>query len=231
MARSWLSPCYQLVGELLLHPDERNGDQIERIRDRLGSMPTAAREPLQEFLSHPAAASSQEYVATLELSPPCPLYLGTYMFEEPTTCRDVGTSGRNAYMLELGGVYRHFGFDLSIRELSDYLPIVVDFLWISLEQPGKDRIGLRRRFVENYVRPGLEPLHKKLHEYESPYAMIVAALMCAVEEDLAQMGDAPAWEPPAEMPVHTSQTPPCLQGADRFTCNLASEPSREQVQP
>lgn len=225
-----LSFCYQLVGELLMHPDERDGEQVQILRSRLEQMPASIRDPLQEFLNDPVSASAQEYVATLELSPPCSLYLGTYLFEEPKTCRDVGTSGRNAYMLELSGVYRHFGFDLSGRELPDFLPAVVDFLWISLERPQQDEIGLRRRLLEHYVLPGLEPLHKKLSDYQSPYALLVAVLTSAVEADIGQMSDVIAWQPPADTPEFTSSLP-CQQGADRFTCTLAAAQDREQAHP
>lgn len=195
MRTAELEVVYRVIGELLLHPDQRDTASIEEWLGRLRCAPPAVTEPLDAFLGDPAAWSAELYVQTLELAPPCPLYLGAYLFDEPKTCRDVGISGRNGYMLELGGVYRHFGLEVQGGELPDYLPLMVEFLGISLERAGSDRIGLRRRFLEHYVRPGLAPLQEALTAHESPYARLVAALEAGVEADLEAMGDTPAWMP------------------------------------
>lgn len=197
MDTSWISSCYRVIGESLLHPDERNTESLERRLKSLKRAPPSVQEGLAEFISSPSGRSSSEYVSTLELSPPCPLYLGAYLFEEPTTCRDVGMSGRNNFMLELTGIYQHFGFELSGGELPDYLPAVIEFAGVSFENAERDRIGLRRRFLEKNLRPGLDPLREKLEKFESPYVLLVQALQETVDADLSQMGDTKAWEPPA----------------------------------
>lgn len=217
MDAHWLTPSYQLIAELLLHPDDRDGARINTLLQQVAVEPLSELEPLRRFLSDPVASSKDEYVQTLELSPPCPLYLGAYLFDEPTTCRGVGTSGRNAFMLEINAVYRHFGFQLSGRELSDYLPAAVEFLGISLERSARDRIGLRRRLLEQYVRPGLGPLKEKLHQYESPYALLVEALESVVAEDLRHLGDVPAWRPPARAPERGGRRLPVLGEAEPGT--------------
>jgi nitrate reductase delta subunit len=142
-------------------------------------------------------------VRTIELSPPCPLYLGAHLFDEPTTCRNVGSSPRNGYMVELAAIYRHFGLELGARELPDYVPVVVDFLAASVELDDRDGIGLRRRLLERLVRPALAPLRDGLEKLESPYALLIAALERILELDLARLGDRPAWSPldRAEAPV------------------------------
>lgn len=216
MDTHWLAPSYELIAELLLHPDDRSGVRISALLQRLEAEPLTELEPVRRFLSDPMATSRDEYVQTLELSPPCPLYLGAYLFDEPTTCRGIGTSGRNAFMLEINAVYRHFGFELSGRELSDYLPAAVEFLGISLKRAARDRIGLRRRLLEKYVRPGLGPLKERLCKYESPYALLVEALESVVAEDLRHLGDVPAWQPP-ERSRDRSRRLPVLNAAERLT--------------
>ncbi len=225
MDGSALTASYRLIGELLLHPEYRDRARINADRDRLHRAPAGVRDAISRFLTHPVAWSPDEYVQTIELAPPCPLYLGAYLFDEPTTCRGAGTSGRNAYMLELTGIYRHFGFDLSGRELSDYLPIIVDFLWVSLEHRERDAIGLRRRFIEHYVRPALSPLHEALTKYRSPYALLVSGLQATVEEDLRQMEDGPTWRPPAERSELRSRRLPVLSDTGRIGT------IREETQP
>jgi len=197
----WMQPVYRLVGELLLHPDDRDEEEVVRLLERLPEAPACVRDPIEAFLAAPGAWSCDEYVQTLELSPPCPLYLGGYLFDEPTTCSGVGLSGRNGYMLELRAVYRHFGFEPSGRELPDYLPMVVDFLWVSDSHGARDRIGLRRRLVEQYVQPALEPLREALQKYDSPYAQLITALACVTAEDIRRMGHSAAWQPTCELPT------------------------------
>lgn len=217
MPATWLPSCYRLVAELLLHPEDRDASRVDGLLERLEDAPPEVAGPIGEFLAHPAAHAPDEYVQTLELAPPCPLYLGGYLFDEPTTCRGAGTSGRNAYMLELTGIYRHFGFELSARELPDYLPVMADFLWISLEHRARDRLGLRRRFVEQYVRPALAPLREKLDEYQSPYARLVTALQSAVDADLHAMGEEPAWRPPEPRTEARGRRLPVLDDAASST--------------
>lgn len=220
MRTSALTVSYEIIAELFLHPDERNESRVVALSRRLADVGSDGGALIKKFLADPGSKSCAEYVQTLELSPPCPLYLGAYLFDEPTSCRGAGTSGRNAYMLELSGLYRHFGFDLTGRELPDYLPAVVEFLGISLEHRARDRIGLRRRFLEHYVLPGLGPLREALAKYHSPYVLLVSALRSTVEEDLRRIGDAPAWEPPAPPPAERSGdrvSLPVLSGFDTTT--------------
>jgi nitrate reductase delta subunit len=210
-----LAAGYRLIAELLLHPDDRDGAKIASLALELG-LDDAVGDPIGEFLADSACGSRDEYVQTLELSPPCPLYVGAYLFDEPTSCRGAGTSGRNAYMLELSGLYRHYGFELMGGELPDYLPAVVDFLWISLEHQDRDTIGLRRRLLQHYVLPGLGPLREALDKYHSPYALLVSALTRTVEQDLEHMDDAPAWRPPADASGRITSLP-VLSGPDDKT--------------
>lgn len=193
-----LTASYQLISELLLNPSERDPEIIKTLQEQTRNAAVDIENWIDKFLADPASSSGQEYVHTLELSPPCPLYLGAHLFDEPTTCNGVGSSGRNAYMMELAGIYGHFGFDISGKELPDFLPAMVDFLWLSLDNHAQDGIGLRRRFVEQYVAPGINAFKKSLEKFKSPYALLVCALQCVVQQDIEQMADGPVWKPPVE---------------------------------
>ena len=196
--RAVLATSYRLIAELLLYPEERDDVRITQGLAALGRAPGTVLQLVEAFVSDPSSRSVDEYVATLELSPPCPLYLGTYLFDEPKTCRGAGMSGRNSYMIELSNIYKHFGFELNGSELSDFLPLMVEFLAISLERAEMDRIGLRRSFLERYVQIGLEPLAKVLEKYDSPYGLLIKALQAALADDMALIGDQPAWSRPAD---------------------------------
>ncbi len=85
-----LKSAYQLIAELLLHPDDRNEATVESLRGELVDAPSAIGGPIAKFLADADSQCRDEYVQTLELSPPCPLYLGAYLFSEPATCRGIG---------------------------------------------------------------------------------------------------------------------------------------------
>ncbi len=198
MDKTQLTAAYRLISELFLYPESRDPDTIEAAMAALAAAPEALRKPLDNFLAAPLAGSVEEYVATLELAPAVPLYLGSHLYDEPQSCRGAGMSGRNAYMLEIANIYRHFGVELAGGELADFVPVMVEFLGVSLERGDQDRIGLRRYFVETMLTTGLASLLSALRRHESPYAHLVDALGVALAEDIAQMAGGPKWQPPAD---------------------------------
>ncbi|MFA5569571.1 MAG: molecular chaperone TorD family protein [Trueperaceae bacterium] len=187
-----LAAAYLLIAELLLYPEERDAATLEDCRRVLDGVP-AVTEPIDAFLASPRADDLDEYLALLELAPTCPLYLGAYMFEEPSSCRGAGLSDRNAYMLELKAIYRHFGLDPAGNEMADFLPLVAEFLALALAQGELDGVGLRRRLLERHVAPALPALRQKLEKYQSPYARLIECLALLVEHDAASC-PGPAWE-------------------------------------
>lgn len=217
-----LAAAYRVIAELLLNPDSRDAERVDHESAALAAAPAAIRDPIASFLAAPAAADSVEYTQTLELTPPCPLYLGAYIFDEPKSCRGAGMSGRNGYMIEIAAVYNHFGVALGGGELADYLPAMVEFLALSLEAKDRDTIGLRRRFVEQQVLPGLPLLRAALEKYESPYLQLIDALQCVVENDALTMFAGPIWVPPPE----DGRRPPRPVDAPFEPVNAAIEEAR-----
>ncbi len=106
-------------------------------------------------------------------------------------------SGRNGYMLELSNIYRHFGIEMAGGEMADFVPVIVEFLGLSLAHGDRDDIGLRRYLVETLLVNGIESLLSALRKCESPYANLVLALRTALAEDIAQMAGSPKWRPSA----------------------------------
>lgn len=197
--RGHLAAFYRAVAELLLYPEERDNERIAADLAALADAPAEARDPLATFLANPRSGDLDEYLAVLELSPPCPLYLGAYIFDEPSSCLGAGLSSRNGYVIEVAAVYRHFGFEHTGNELADFLPLMTEFLAASLDRLERDGIGIRRRFVEHYFIPGLKPLRERLVQYDSPYAGLVAGLEVAIERDRAMQAADPIWVPPARV--------------------------------
>lgn len=197
--RDHLAALYLTVAELLLYPEDRDRERIASGLAALADAPDEAREPIEAFLANPRGSDLDEYLAVLELTPPCPLYLGAYLFDEPKSCLGAGLSNRNGYMIEVAGVYRHFGFELGGKELADFIPLMAEFLATSLGQLERDRIGIRRRFVEQYFLPGLKPMRERLAKFQSPYGLLIALLEVAVEQDRVFQAADPIWAPPARV--------------------------------
>lgn len=201
-----LGAMYRVIAELLLNPGFRDQELVERELEQVPEC--AVRERMERFLASPLATDVGEYTQTLELSPPCPLYLGSYVFDEPSSCRGAGASGRNTYMIELGALYEHYGLGVGDHELPDFLPVMIEFMAVSLEMPERDGIGLRRRFVEKQMQPGLPPLRQALQKYESIYDLLIEGLEIAVDEDLERMVDDPVWlSPEVKETIPTASQP------------------------
>jgi nitrate reductase delta subunit len=145
----------------------------------LSRLDAEAAALLSRFLEEPV--SEEAYVELFELDPRCALYLGSHAFAEPRTCGQAGVSDRNGYMIELLGVYRHFGFTPNGKELPDYLPLMVEFLMMTdgSEDP------IRAKLIEESMLPLLPPLRGKLAELGTRYLYLCDLLERALRLDLA----------------------------------------------
>lgn len=183
-----LDTIYHLISDLFSHPETLDRSTVEdtaaeacaalREEDNL-----ATAEALELFLTKVWDISPDVYLATLELTPACPLYIGHYAFDTPASCAGLGFSERNGYMIELINIYRHFGFAVDHGELPDFLPAMVEFLWLSLDRPEE----LRQKFISDYLLPYLPSLVAALQKAESPYLHLVQALELTVEVDIARL--------------------------------------------
>ena len=101
-------------------------------------------------------------------------------------------------MLEARALYRHFGLELDGSELPDFVPLVADFLGLSLARDVPEGEALRRYFLEEYVRPPLPAFRTALAEAETPYRLAAEAFERLVALDLERLAAVPPWRPPEE---------------------------------
>jgi len=176
--RRILKDVYALIAELWCNPPEpdSSGEEIRKNADdvvkRLEGIDEESAKLLSKFLGKEAIAE-EDYVDLFELDPQCALYLGSHSFDEPKTCANAAVSDRNGYMIELVGIYNHFGRKPNGDELPDYLPLMVDFL--SLTTESKDD-PVRGKFINEYILPHLPPMRSKLGKLETPYLYLLEAL-------------------------------------------------------
>ena len=177
-----LRDVYAALAELWSSPqdiDQEKADGlISEALARWESIDEAGPTCLSRFLQAPVPET--DYVDLFELDPRCPLYLGSHTFDEPTTCAGAATSDRNGYMLELGGIYKHFGMTLNGKELADYLPLMMEFLALSAESEDP----IRDKLIQEYILPYLPPMRSKLEELKTPYLYLLDALEKALKLDL-----------------------------------------------
>jgi nitrate reductase delta subunit len=173
-----LKDAYALIAELWCSPPEEEATR-QGIRSgaadiiaRLRRIEPECAESLSRFLDE-ESLPEEDYIDLFELDPRCPLYLGSHNYDEPETCAGAAVSDRNEYMIELSGIYSHFGQKLNGRELPDYLPLMVDFLSLTADAKGDP---LRGKFIGEYILPYLPPMRSRLEELETPYLHLLDAL-------------------------------------------------------
>ncbi len=177
---------YALIGDLWCSPPETDAEReeikkdAERVLEGLKSIDEESATLLSIFLKE-NDISDEDYIDLFELQPKCPLYLGSHTYDEPKTCANAAVSDRNEYMIELVGIYRHFGQTVSGGELPDYLPLMVDFLSLTAESRDDP---IRGKLISEYVQPFLPPMRSRLEELETPYLHLLDALEKDIDVDL-----------------------------------------------
>lgn len=180
-----LAGTYRLIAEWLLYPEvidpsTLEDDAVEAALSSAEALDPEVARLIGEFHSKRHTVSPEEYIGLMELNPRCPLYVGHYLFEEPTTCSAAGMSDRNTFMLEIGNIYGHFGFELK-GELPDFLPVMTEFLALTADCDEDDR-EVRARLIKKLMIAGLLELRKRLEKENVPYRHLIEALLICIEE-------------------------------------------------
>ncbi len=181
-----LKDVYSLMAELWCSPSEMNAKKDEIKKDTKGvikKLENINKESailLRKFLEE-NTISDESYIDLFELDPQCALYLGSHKYDEPKMCANAAVSDRNKYMIELKAIYKHFRKIPDEKELPDYLPLMIDFLSLTIES--KDD-SVRGKFIKEYLLPFLPLIHSKLKELKTPYVYLIDALDKIINIDL-----------------------------------------------
>ena len=173
-----LKDVYSLMAELWCSPSEMKAKKDEIKKDtkgvikKLENIDKESAVLLRKFLEE-NTISDESYIDLFELDPQCALYLGSHKYDEPKMCANAAVSDRNKYMIELKAIYKHFRKIPDERELPDYLPLMIDFLSLTIEL--KDD-SVRGKFIKEYLLPFLPLIHSKLKELKTPYVYLIDVL-------------------------------------------------------
>ena len=181
-----LKDVYSLMAELWCSPSEMNAKKDEIKKDtkgvikKLENIDKESAVLLRKFLEE-NTISDESYIDLFELDPQCALYLGSHKYDEPKMCANAAVSDRNKYMIELKAIYKHFRKIPDERELPDYLPLMIDFLSLTIESKND---SVRGKFIKEYLLPFLPLIHSKLKELKTPYVYLIDALNKIINIDL-----------------------------------------------
>ena len=179
--RQVLQSIYTVLAGLWSHPQDVDDEVSDLEGEALATWESIDLEGatlLARFLEE--RISETEYVGLFELDPRCPPYLGSHSFDEPMTCAGAAISDRNGYMLDLLGIYKHFGMTPNGKELADYLPLMVEFLALTVESEDP----IRNKLIGEYMIPYLPPMRSKLEGLKTPYLYLFDALERALKLDM-----------------------------------------------
>lgn len=175
--------AYRFLSEVLLYPEDRDVQKLALSAEMAALAAPELRDAIESLMASPELEDCDTYLETFEIGAKCPLYLGHYLFEEPTNCRGAAICGRNGYMIQLKNLYRHFGFELQGGELPDYLPLLLDFLALSAGHPAHKH---RRLLVKQFMLPALPAISKKLREFKNVYSHVAGMLEQLLHAELSQ---------------------------------------------
>ena len=181
-----LAQAYKLIADLLSYPEQPNLEKrlslSQEVTSSLAQLIPEATDLIRHSVQDLNSLRPEQYVDIFELSPKCPLYLGYYGFEEPATCASAGTSERNQLMMEMANIYRHYGLSLEDKELPDFLPAVVEFLWLTCDS--EERVP-RCKLISEFVLPYLPKIAQRLAGLHSAYANLLNALEQLLKYELS----------------------------------------------
>lgn len=168
---------FKIMSLLLDYPEEELLDSLQDIDSMLDNMPTcqattSCRGLLRYLGAHSLQGLQEEYTRTFDLHPAASLNLTCHNHAEGTE--------RGMVITFFKQVYQAGGFDPVGTELPDFLPMVLEFMYVSPEATIEEMLPM--------IRTSVETLALNLLETHSPYAGLVKSLAdwckaCSMEGD------------------------------------------------
>lgn len=176
---------------LLEYPTTENLAKYPVVAGALDDLPRQIATRLRVFLDHAEQAGpdalAQQYVTTFDLKRKCTLYLSYFLTGD--------TRKRGMALVSFLAAYKACGFELEANELPDYLPVLLEFSAV-----GDAKVA---GVLLSAHREGLEVLREALTSIDSPWAEVVAAVICTLPRVNAttrkRVLDLIAGGPPMEM--------------------------------
>lgn len=155
----------KIASHLLQYPDEDIRKSLEPLAQVIAALPPGRAREIWADLSTQFGARKllswqEEYSRHFDLNPATCLHLTNHKYGE--------SKDRGAALAQLQQLYRQAGYEKTIAELPDFLPLVLEFLTIC---PPEDYAWLRAEY-----RPQIEALANRLQEAGTAYAGLLTVV-------------------------------------------------------
>lgn len=163
----------------LAYPDKETFASIRESGEE--AWPPAVMDPVAKYRERMLALSMEEieelYVDTFDFEKSSTLYMTYFKYEE--------SKERGQLLTSLKAVYEMFGLEMVDRELPDFLPLMLEFLYVAdwLGHPhGEAGINTVIAILED----GSYQLMKSLEQKENPYFNLIKGLRETFKRCLSQ---------------------------------------------
>ena len=160
------------VSRLLEYPDKQWNNTLVQIRNEreqasVGSQLSEIWQWIDDFLRWADSTNEEErlhhYIHLFDFNKKTTLYMTYVRYGEERE--------RGQALLSLKQIYEEAGFSMTDKELSDFLPLVLEFAAVA--EPSFAACAI------DIILPGMETLHKELKKTDTPYAHLTAAALTA----------------------------------------------------
>lgn len=171
MSTDWIPTIFLCTSQLLAYPDHSWREVLPELRETVTEIKhRQIQNNLVRFLDYVDSVESHNlidlYVTTFDFGKKTNLYL-TYLHTGEQRERGIE-------LLELKQYYLSKGWDVTDKELPDYLPLMLQFASIA---PVEDSKSLLLKY-----QPNIEELRKQLIANENPYVIVIDCVLMGIEE-------------------------------------------------
>ncbi len=161
---------FKMISYLLQYPNQQWLQMDDLVNEVNELDDSEERTSLLAFLSSigelPLDELEAHYVNVFDFNAACSLYLSYLKAGEQRE--------RGAILVELKTLYNEHGFQMTDEELSDYLPVVLEFAAVA---PLQIAINLLGSFDEP-----IHQVYEELDKVDSPYKLLLAACLKSIEK-------------------------------------------------
>lgn len=160
---------FKMISYLLQYPDNRWMQWKELVEEAEGMEDSVVKDSILSFLNKIGHISlddlAQEYVNLFDFNQSCTLSLSYLKAGEQRE--------RGQILLELKELYKEYGYEMTDEELSDYLPVVLEFASVA-------PIEIALNLLKSLVEP-IEQLRSELDAHNSVYSLLIEATLLGLE--------------------------------------------------
>jgi nitrate reductase delta subunit len=176
-----LQTVFYVASFLLSYPDQKWREELAEYRNVMEDIKEfSLREPLELFFEIAVNADDEkwiyDYISLFDFGKKTNLYL--------TYAKNGEQRQRGIELLALKNVYQKAGFQMTDRELPDYLPLFLEFLSAAEPVPAA--------FLVKQYFSAIESLFNRLKEEQSAYSLILnsvhKACVLLLQEKMAFSG-------------------------------------------